>query len=295
MRKERFDLVFCLGVGCSGTQLLREAGLQLATFPLDWVGRGTVRERTQMVLGGFSNWLRQEDLKLLEVAPDGVNDLYLNQSNGLEMAHDFPTGCPLGQCFPKISEKYARRIARFLELLEKSRDVLIVWMGDARIEEQVSEAEVRESLAAFSKRYPRARFRMRVFDYRKGVSCESPQVVRGPGYEIVGLDFRDYADGNWIWAVHSEMLRPYLLDVTVKDYRPMSVRRAFRVKARKDERIRFKANSTIDLWLTKLTYRLCKGLWKRLERKGIEVVRPSEAMRKTGASVTREEHPGVKT
>ena len=294
MKKEKYDLVFCLGVGCSGTQLLREAGLQLATFPLDWVGRGTIRARTEIVLGEFADWLKQDQLELLEVAPDGVNDLYLNRINGQEIAHDFPTGRPLSETFPVVKDKYDRRIARFLQLLEKSRKVLIVWMGDARVTDPIAPEEVKDCLQAFSGKYRKTKFRMLVLDYRKGVPAERPERTQGEDFEIVGLDFRDYADGNWIWAVHSEMLIPYLEGISVKDYRPASVRREFRLKRKRAEYERFKATSVFDLFLTKLAYRICKQIWKRLEKKGVEVVRPAEALKNTGLGAHGCEHKGRK-
>ena len=38
MSRERFDFVFALGSGCACSRMLRERGLQFASFPLDWVG-----------------------------------------------------------------------------------------------------------------------------------------------------------------------------------------------------------------------------------------------------------------
>ena len=69
MKKERFDLVFALGAGCSCSMMLREKGLQLASFPLDWVGTldlgasADIRSKADIVAGGFRDWFRLANLE----------------------------------------------------------------------------------------------------------------------------------------------------------------------------------------------------------------------------------------
>ena len=44
-----YDFVFSLGQACTCSMTLRHAGLQFASFPLDWVSGGSLASRTALV------------------------------------------------------------------------------------------------------------------------------------------------------------------------------------------------------------------------------------------------------
>ena len=81
-----YDLAFSLGFSCGTTQALRAAGLQFASFPLDWVGVPSLAVSVRAVEGGFAHWLEADDLKLvaeiLQRHPGKV-PVYVNFRNSL--------------------------------------------------------------------------------------------------------------------------------------------------------------------------------------------------------------------
>ena len=248
MRKERFDLVFPLGAGCSCSIMLREKGLQLASFPLDWVGNvdlsasSGIRATTDILVGGFRNWFARENV---ERAPayDSPNFLgYFDRGTRLYFTHDIAVGSDLERGYPSASAKYARRIDRFLKLLAGARRVLAVWVGDPRMEGAVDEGDIRYCLDAFQRAYPRAEFRVMAANCVHGLRFEEMRVLRGEGYECFSFDYRE--------------------------------RRANAGRERARDMERFRATSLPDLWLTKAMFRLQRHLRRRLERRGVSCDEP---------------------
>ena len=133
--RTRYDLVIGMGMACSCSQALRRANLQLLSFPFDWVAPDTrdrrhlVRDlpaRAHAVVRAFEDWLRIEDLGFVRPHETNGKDIYLNARTGLVFNHDFPTGRPLSETFPEVAGKYRRRSARLIELIRRSRNVLLV-------------------------------------------------------------------------------------------------------------------------------------------------------------------------
>lgn len=132
MAKLKYDLIFGFGPACSCSQTLRRAGLQLLSFPFDWIGPefGTpkwehdIRDRADLVASGFSSSLREEDFVYHGDHTNGKAK-YFNTHFGLVFLHDFPQGVPLAESFPSVLAKYKRRERRLLELIRASRRVLV--------------------------------------------------------------------------------------------------------------------------------------------------------------------------
>ena len=106
-----YDLVVPLGFACSCSQTLRQAGLQLASFPWDWVGTPPPIFRCRTICSDFKDWMNLEDLKWA-----GRNDTYgheevRNVRSGIFFMHDFVQGTPLEDQYPAVMEKYTRRAA----------------------------------------------------------------------------------------------------------------------------------------------------------------------------------------
>ena len=60
---KKYDLIVPLGYACSCSQTLRRAGLQLASFPWDWLVVPPPSERCRLICNGFKGWMNLEDLK----------------------------------------------------------------------------------------------------------------------------------------------------------------------------------------------------------------------------------------
>ena len=59
--RQTYDLVVPLGYACSCSQTLRRAGLQLVSFPWDWVGVPPPSERCRIICEGFKDFMNLED------------------------------------------------------------------------------------------------------------------------------------------------------------------------------------------------------------------------------------------
>jgi len=289
MKKERFDFIFPLGAGCSCSMMLREKGLQLASFPLDWVGTpdfgaaGDIRAKTDMIVGRFRNWFRKENLERAPVYDTPKHLSYLDRGTGLYFTHDVAVGSSLEADYPAASEKYARRIDRFLQLLAGARRVLAVWVNDPRIPGEVGEEDLRYCLDAFRRAYPRAEFKIIAVNCAHGVKPSDMRITRGEGYECYSFDYRAFieCEDDLLWEIRRDLFAPLFERFEVADYRTRSEKRANARRERERTMEKYKATSALDLWLTRLKFKVYRHLKRSLERKGV-VVDPSGAVTARG-------------
>ena len=168
--RNRYDLVFGTGVACSCTQSLRRAGLQLLSFPLDWVGPNArctaydedLLRRAGHICDDFAHWIELGDFRTRgpnngDHQENGMLDLY-NDRLELQFIHDFPRTLPFEQSFPAVLEKYRRRIARFTGLLQTSRRVLVVHLERPDMPFVTPLADFKTARERLSAKYPGARF-----------------------------------------------------------------------------------------------------------------------------------------
>lgn len=268
---ERFDLVLGLGSACSCTQALRAAGLQLASFPLDWVSGGDLKTRTALVTGGFADWMSEDAWTRIDNPGAFGHDTYLNRRTGLVHPHDFDQGQPFATSYPAVKAKYDRRVARLLGLLASAKRVLLVWIGDPRDAAPVTAADAERCLAAFRARYSGTAFQLLVFDCRAGVLPERPTEVRGADYRVFAFDYRSRVAGAPPWAVEPGLLAVGLSGLSVRDYRTAAERRAYAEVQRRRERARFGATSGLSFAWTRIQFKVWRHLKKCLVRRGVKV------------------------
>ena len=153
-----YDLIVPLGYACSCSQALRRAELQLASFPWDWVGVPPPSEKCRIICDGFRDFMNLEDLKWI-----GVNDTYgheevLNTRNGLIILHDFVSTAPLGEQYPLVASKYARRIERLDRCLRAAKRVLLVCIDAPVTPVPTPPEDCRRAIDEMSAKYPNAKF-----------------------------------------------------------------------------------------------------------------------------------------
>ena len=147
-----YDFIFSLGASCAVSQSLRDAGLQFASFPFDWIASPGLMAEVEMVESGFANWFEREDLKLWDVRHEegAVQRVYKNMRTGFGFPHEFTNAFGLDDGYEKTREKYDRRIERFFKTLRASKNALGIYLEVAtrrRLPDD-SLAEVRRRLAA---------------------------------------------------------------------------------------------------------------------------------------------------
>ena len=226
--KRKYDFVFSLGSACLCSQSLRNAGLQYASYPLDWVWGGDMRMRTDLVVGGFDCWFEKADFQACPNPDAFGHEPYVNRKTGMLFPHAYPKGVPIDECFPAVRERMDRQVARLYDRLEKSRRVLIVWIGDTRDKKGVSRDDVEYCLKSFSRRWPNDAFEMLALDLAPGVPAESMRCERGPGFRICAFDYKSHSPDVPSWAYRQDLVEPLLADVSARDYRTREDKRRHR-------------------------------------------------------------------
>lgn len=131
--KNKYDIVYSIGHDCACSMYLKKHNLRVAAGPLDWLTSVPAHMRFDMILNNFDGFMNIEDFEFVTKNPNIVNDekcdYYKNRRTGLYFYHDFPTGVALEESFPNVSEKYARRIKRFYDNIQKCEHVLLVWFS----------------------------------------------------------------------------------------------------------------------------------------------------------------------
>ena len=140
-----YDLFFSVGAACSCTQMLRDAKLQIYSYPFDWMFGASLPERCRIVTNGFKDFLNQEDLVYTHTNNGAVVnpcDIYYNKRTKIVFNHDFPQNRPLSETYPAVSEKYRRRIQRLLNKIKTSRNCLAVYLETPNNENKHSDNDI---------------------------------------------------------------------------------------------------------------------------------------------------------
>lgn len=229
MRK-RYDLVIGMGMACSCSQALRRANLQLLAFPFDWVAPDTrnrrhlVRDmptRAHAIVGAFADWLRIEDLRFVRPHETNGKDIYLNARTGLVFNHDFPTERPLTETFPEVAGKYRRRSARLIELIRRSRNVLLVRIERPDLPGGTPAADCVEARQILADGFPGVNFSL--LQFVCDPSCPPPsrrEMAFGDDILQISFDYRSTDPSAATYQPDLEILTEALADrFSVTDYR----------------------------------------------------------------------------
>ena len=130
----KYDVIFSIGEDCNCSLSLRKAKLQLLSFPADWIGlmpedgpktHSCPKARVDAICADFDRWFEKEDFRFLS-QNEGHPAAYENTRTGWLFYHDFAAFTPLDVAYPPVREKYDRRTARFLSLLDRAKSMLFV-------------------------------------------------------------------------------------------------------------------------------------------------------------------------
>jgi hypothetical protein len=138
MKNKKFDVVYSLGFGCGMASSLKRLGLRMTSGPFDWIVGPDFEYRIELILNDFKDFFNKEDLVLNEKKsndyqpedPNRHTDTYKNLKNGFVHPHDFMEGDDFDATYPKVLEKYNRRIERFYEYLkDTNKRVLLTYLS----------------------------------------------------------------------------------------------------------------------------------------------------------------------
>lgn len=267
MRKRRYDLVFGLGTACSCSETLRRAGLQLLSFPYDWITIATenpsdyvgdVVARAREIANGFSGWLAKEDLCLAKTGHSAEKDVYNDIRRNLVFNHDFPAGSSLDAVLPSVRVKYERRINRLLALLAESKRVLVVRLDRPDLPVRTEKDEALASLEVLSRAYPKATFDFLQLSYEEGRPIEEMTVeTAGDHYTRWTFDYKDHRPEVESHRVMVPTLGEFLAArYAVRDYRSREEKRAYDNARRKARYARVGATTVLGYHLARCGIKL---------------------------------------
>ena len=245
MRKTKYDLVFGLGNACSCTETIRKAGLQLLSFPYDWItdactqpadAMHEILPRVREVCAGFTGWFAKDEFQFLQSIPSNRKDAYINRRMNMIFNHDFPTGTPYDQAFEAVQTRYRRRASRLLELIRTSSRVLVIRMDRPN---QLAPTSVEDCLRArhsFECAFTPVKFDFFLFNYEKGRRFRD-RIVEDvePGFTRIAFDYRSYGDEKPEYQVDIRTTGRILSKrFSVRDYRTNEERRIYaKIRANK--------------------------------------------------------------
>lgn len=225
-KREKYDLVFSLGAACACSMVLRRAKLQFASFPLDWIARGTPVFRAGLVASRFDGWLEKDDFEYKGTNPINGLGMFRNRRTGLEHLHDF-ADAPIEESYDAVREKYRRRADRLFALADKARRILCVYISRPSME-PVGPGDLKEVRRILSGAFPRAAVDVVHLAHAPGRS-PAERLSREIADGVFQIEF-DYHDP--VRDVAIERAARVLSDegFAVKDYRTEAEKRAYALK-----------------------------------------------------------------
>ena len=282
--KAEYDLIFGFGQACSCSQTLRRAGLQLLSFPFDWLGcvrlDDDMRRRTDLVAQEFRDWLRLEDFVL---EGENTNGMYrcINTRHGLSFIHDFPIGVPMQRSFQSVAAKYRRRTDRLMSLVRKSNKVLIVRLDRPDIDWRTTIEECRHTRKALAEAFAPTKFDLLLMQPDPKVPFGSQRLeVLEPGIFRLGFDYRNVRPSENAAYLDLRLTAAAVTEhFAVRDYRTKAEIAAHRLKERKKRWAKYGATSAWQYRWRRLVvgnpfFHLAKNVAARLRQRRIEQIIP---------------------
>jgi hypothetical protein len=230
MVDESYDLAFSLGQACACSLVLRTANLQFASFPLDWIARGSLTVRTELVASRFAGWLEKDDFVYEGTNPMNGLGVFVNKRTGFQHLHDFPDR-PIEESFDEVREKFRRREERLCRALDGARRVLCVYISRPAGPD-VAPDELVRCRKTLSDAFPNASFDLIHLVCEEGRSFND-RLVReiSEGITEIVFDYRDPRRDVMIEDAGRAILE---LGVKVADPRSEAEKKEFeRLKAKK--------------------------------------------------------------
>jgi len=259
---KKYDIAFSMGFSCGGTMALRRAGLQYASYPLDWVGSPGIVQSARMIASDFEGWFEKDDLRLVDVRTGSLqNNVYQNVRTRFGFPHDFSRFFRFDDLYAEERAKYDRRIARFKTDLSSAKTALAVY-ADRPIFGRAPDDNLREALCVLREKYPGVAFDLLYFFQKDGCGDFAETQVDNC-IAVVACDYKQMMFGEVSHAIRPEVISKYLVGrFEVQDRRTETEKAAYARMCKEKRRKKF--GSRLD----ELKYRLYRRLEKELQEKG---------------------------
>lgn len=205
----QYNLIFGIGAACSCSETLRASGLQLFSYPLDWLYGATFSERVAMVCNEFKDFINQEDLVFKEI--DHGKDAYTNQRTGITFNHDIPTGLPLKKAYKEVRRKYERRVSRLLRHIREAERVLVVYIEYPQQENKLQDSSLLvEAQKQLAQKFPKQQINLLYLQNNPNSDKDKiSEIEINPYITKVIMNYGTIEEGQPIHAVDRQILKSY--------------------------------------------------------------------------------------
>lgn len=187
---KKYDLIFSLGEACSCTQALRSCKLQCFSYPFDWLFGSNYIGRCKILSSKFERFIDKNSLKQ-SYEEKNINCIaYHNTYNNLTFNHDFDKNLQFNEAYLIVKERYKRRISRLLNLIKKSKKILIVYIETPTANHStISEDEIIEGYKIIKNTFPFSNMDLLYVKNNKTEEC-TKQI--NENIRLVSCDYKDY-------------------------------------------------------------------------------------------------------
>lgn len=193
---KEYDLIFSIGGGCATSKQLRARELQFLSFPFDWLFQinsapSHIPALQKCFEEDFKNWLKKENLEPLIGDERGTSELehqYKDTENGFRYIHDFHFSIDDEREYKKVKAKYKRRINRLLNIIKKSKNVLLIL--DCKYEIDVKNCE--NLLKSLKNKFSNTNFDFIAMNF-----CEKKQEIFEKDNILIYKYTRSYLDTDY--------------------------------------------------------------------------------------------------
>lgn len=123
--------------------------------PFDWCYGSDLKNRVKFLIDDFKNFFNKEDF--IRCSSELNNDVFKNKRTNIIYNHDFSLNCNFNKEFPKVLQKYQRRIKRMLNILNNKR-VLLIYMSLPNPDKTDNDKDILLCSKKIKKKFPNSDF-----------------------------------------------------------------------------------------------------------------------------------------
>ena len=267
---KNYDMAFSLGFSCGCSRALRKAGLQFASYPLDWTGSPGVKASAEMIANDFAGWLDRDDLELVDIRAGRFgNRIYRSRSTRFGFPHEFSSFLTFDEAYGPTVEKHRRRIARLMANLRKAKRVFAAYI-ERPIDRRASDDDLVAAKRTLERKFPGASFDLAYF-FQTGEGGGARETPVADGITAVACDYRQMKNGEVWHEIDYDGVSEWMKQhVAVADPRTDAEKAAYAASKAREKRRRFEGekNPLKRKW-NEWEYKLYRHLDEVLQKKGV--------------------------
>lgn len=265
-----YDLAFSLGFSCGCSRALRKAGLQFASYPLDWTGSPGIVQSAQMIVSNFDGWLNRDDLELVDVRSGRFgNHIYRNRKTHFGFPHEFSSFLTFDEAYVPTVEKHRRRADRLMQNIRMSKSVFLAYI-ERPINVRASDAALIEAKRLLDEKFNGVSFELAYF-FQDEVDGVVQEREIAPGIMVFKANYRQFLNGEVWHEINYGVISDWMKsNIAVIDTRSESEKKGYENTSRNAKKKRFDGErNPLKRKFNEWQYKLYRHLDDSLKAKGI--------------------------